>query len=448
MGPPNPRREAYRILRRVEGAGAFASVLLEKTVASWTDPRDAALVTELVLGVLRRRAALDHAIARAAGRGAGEIDAPVLTAVRMGAYSLLFLDRVPDFAAVDTAVALVKEAGFARAAAFANGVLRRIAREHEALLPRAPQRGDTEALALFRSHPLWWTRRMVERSGWDTADALLAANNEPAPSVLASWPASKGSVALAESLTGEGVATVPCRFVPEALRVVAGVPQRTRTFRDGLFWIQDEASQLVVALFGPRVGPGVLDACAAPGGKSLGLASRLPPGGFVVAADRNARRLSRLRQNVARLRAGNIVAIAADMSGRAPFRAAFDDVLVDAPCSGTGTLRRHPEIRWRLAADDLGAHALRQRLILATAADLVRPGGRLVYSVCSVEPEEGDEVVAAFLAERRDFALADPRNALGSEARVLVGADGAVRTGPSDDGMDGFYAVLMTRRSG
>lgn len=447
MNVPNPRRDAYRILRRVEDSGAFASVLLEKRGAELRDPRDVALLTEIVLGVLRRRLILDHAVAACAARPLGTIERAVLTAIRIGAYALLFLDRVPDFAAVDTAVSLVKEAGWAKAAGFTNGVLRKIARLGAALLPAPPVTGDIDALSLFHSHPAWWTRRVVDRFGWDQAVALLTANNEPAATVLAPWPAAGTVAELVSALAVEGVVVTPCRFVPGALRVVSGVPQRTQAFRDGAFWIQDEASQLSVLLFGETVGPRILDACAAPGGKTLALAARTIEGGLVVAADRHIGRLSRLTQNVSRLRAGNIFALACDMARHAPFRGAFDDILVDAPCSGSGTLRRHPEIRWRLKPADLVAHSERQRRILNHAADQVRPGGRLVYSVCSIEPEEGDDVIAAFLAARPEFSRMDPRGFLSPVVGTVVGDDLAVRTTALNDGMDGFFAVLLTRRA-
>jgi 16S rRNA (cytosine967-C5)-methyltransferase len=447
LSVPNTRFDAFRILRKVEAAGAFASVLLEKRAAKLRDPREAALLTEFVQGVLRQRAPLDHAIGAAATRPVGDIDPDALTALRIGAYSLLFLDRVPDFAAVDTSVTLVKDAGGARAAGFVNGVLRTIARRRFELLPPPPVRGDVRALALFRSHPEWWTARVVERFGWERADALLAANNLPAPTVLSPWPAAGTPAVLAQALGAAGVPVAPCRFVPSALRVVSGLPQRSQSFRDGAFWIQDEASQLAVSLFGPAVGPRVLDACAAPGSKTLGLAARTVRGGLVVAADRHSKRLLRLIQNVQRIGAGNVLTLVADMSKRAPLTGTFDDVLVDAPCSGTGTLRRHPEIRWRLTPEDLRVTSDRQSRIVGAVADLVRPGGRMVYSVCSIEPEEGENVVDSFLAERRDYARADPRPGLSTEAGALVGDDLAVRTSPLDDGMDGFYAALLTRRA-
>ena len=440
----DPRREAFAILRRVDEGGAYASVLLEARTGSLADPRDAALLTEIVLGVLRRRSAVDHALSAVASRRMDEIDPAVRTALRIGAYSLLMLDRVPEFAAVDTAVELTRGAGARAAAGFVNGILRRVAREGRALLPAPPEEGGVEGLALFHSHPAWWTQRLVDRFGWRTAEAILAANNEPAPSVLAPTVPD-----LAERLAREGVATEPGALVPDALRVLSGVPQKTRAFHDGAFWIQDEASQLVPRLLSDPIGPRVGDLCAAPGGKTLGLAQRLPEGGVLIAADRNAKRLSRLVRNLARVKACGVTPIALDLAApELPIREqALDDVLVDAPCSGTGTLRRHPEIRWRLAEGDLDVLAARQLRLLDRAATLVRPGGRLVYSVCSIEPEEGAQVVAKFLAEHPEFVAADPREALPAPARDLVGDGRTLSTAASLQGVDGFFAALLVRYS-
>jgi 16S rRNA (cytosine967-C5)-methyltransferase len=275
----------------------------------------------------------------------------------------------------------------------------------------------------------------------------MAANNMPAATVLAPWPPASPDGGLDDALARCGVITEACRYVPGALRVRSGVPQQTPLFRSGAFWIQDEASQLVPALFGSEVGPTSADVCAAPGGKSLGLAARTPPGGWVVAIDRQPHRLRRVVENAARVGARSIAVLAADMTRSAPLSMLCDDVLVDAPCSGTGTLRRHPEIRWRLRPDDLPMLAARQRAILHRAAELVRPGGRLAYAVCSLEPEEGDSVLASFLETHRDFTPVDPRAALTKAAGALVGADGALRTSPADGELDGFFAVLLTRRA-
>lgn len=447
MSAPDPRRDAFAILRRVEEAGAYASVLLERTGDAYADPRDGALLTEIVYGVLRRRRSLDHAIGRAAARPIAEVDRPVLSALRVGAYSILYLDRIPDFAAVDTAVRLAKEAGSARAAGFVNGVLRAVARSGRALLPPEPARGDVAALALRTSNLEWWTSRVVARLGWDEAARLLEAHNAPADATLSPAPRAGGTEGLASALTAEDVATRPGRFDPAALRVVAGVPQRTRAFRDGLFWIQDEGSRLAAGVLGPTVGPRVADLCAAPGGKTALLASRLAPGGVVVAADLRPGRLRRLVATVRRLGLPGVRPVALDArNASATLAGPFDEVLVDAPCSGTGTLRRHPEIRYRLEPAHLSALAARQRRILEGAAPLVAAGGRLAYAVCSMEPDEGEEVVASFLAGHPEFERADPRPYLPDAARACVGRDLALRTTPLDDGMDGFFAALLTRR--
>lgn len=446
MRPSNPRRDAFEILRRVDEGGAFASVLIERRAAGLADPRDAALLNATVLGVLRRRAALDHVIARVASRESASIDPPVLTALRLGAHALLFLDRVPDFAAVDTAVTLVKATGHAKAAGFVNGVLRAIARTGAALLPPEPAEGDVEALALSTSHPVWWAGRVVARMGWERGSALLRAHNEPAATVLAPWPAAGTRDDLVIRLAREGVDVAPCRFATQALRVVSGVPQSTRTFLEGAFWIQDEAAQLACAMFGATVGPRVADLCAAPGGKTLGLAARLVSGGSIVAGDRHTKRLARLRANLRRLDVREVHPVTLDaVRASSTLAARFDDVMVDAPCSGTGTLRRHPEIRWRLREGDLPTLATRQLKILEGVAPVVAPGGRLIYTVCSIEPEEGEQVVERFLEEHREFEREDPGASFPLTARACLGPDHALRTHPLQDGMDGFFAARLRR---
>jgi 16S rRNA (cytosine967-C5)-methyltransferase len=423
------RAEAFRILRRVDREGAFAGVLLESAERRLPDRRDAALLHEIVLGVLRFRDAIDHALAGALDRGIDSLDPPVLTALRIGAHSILYLERVPPFAAVATAVDLARAAGRAGSEKLVNAVLRRVAREGASLLPVPPREGDVPQLALFHSHPLWWTRRAVARLGWDGASRLLEANNRPAATVLRPNLRKTTPRDLARRLEAEGVATEPCRFVPEALRVVSGRAQHTESFRSGFAWVQDEASQLVPMLLGRVLGPRVLDLCAAPGAKTVQIAECLVSGGFVVASDRNPARLRRLAENVRRLGAASVLPVCCDAT-RPCLSATFDEVLVDAPCSGTGTLRRHPEIRWRLTEGDLEPLAASQRAMLEAGAARTARGGTLVYSVCSLEEEEGPEVVEAFLRDHPEWRIHER---------------GALRTSPADGGLDGFFAAAMTR---
>jgi len=442
------RSVAFRILLRVESSGAFASILLEQREAHIEDGRDAALLHEIVLGVLRRQRTLDHVLSEVASRPAGEMDPEVRTALRIGAYSLLFLDRVPDFAAVDSAVDLLGPRSSRSRAGFVNGVLRAVARRGSDLLPPEPSEGDVEALALFHSYPAWWVARVVTRIGWQAAGPLLAAGNRPARTVLRPNLARTSPSELAQRLEQGGVRTEPGKFVPEALRVASGSPARTAAIREDLAWVQDEAAQLVPRIFGSTVGPLVADLCAAPGGKTMQLTERLVNGGLVVAVERHPGRLRRLSANLRRHVAGKAVAVLADAAhNRLPLRPGFDDVLVDAPCSGTGTLRRHPEIRWRLREEDLKLLAARQRQLLESAASLLAPGASVVYSVCSLEPEEGEDVVKGFLAAHPEFRPVDPRPQLPAAARRLVRGPGFLETSPDDGELDGFFAARMVREA-
>ena len=445
---PSARRLALRILRRVEEAGAFASVLLDHYRSRLEDAREAALTRELVLGVLRRRAILDHALVAAANRPLDRIDPAVLSVLRIAVYEILYLDRIPDFASVDSAVEAIRAEGQRSAAGFVNGVLRAVARDGAGRLPEPPAANDIDGLALYHSHPRWWVVRLVDRLGWETTDRLLAANNRPAATVVRPNLRRTDPRELQRRLKREGVLSEPARWVPDALRIRSGAVQQTEAFRDGSCWIQDEASQLIPLLFGPELRPRVVDLCAAPGGKTLQLEQRLPEGGQIVACDLHPGRLRRLRHGLERVGAERVLAVAADMStGRPAVRGPFDHLLVDAPCTGTGTLRRHPEIRWRLRPGDPERLAEIQRRILSTAAALSGSEASLVYAVCSQEPEEGRQVVDRFLKDHPEFELADPAGHLPAPARRLVGEDLLLVTSPADGELDGFCGALLLRRS-
>jgi 16S rRNA (cytosine967-C5)-methyltransferase len=285
----------------------------------------------------------------------------------------------------------------------------------------------------------------VESYGWEWTRKLLEANNRPAPAVLRPNLRRTTPADLRSRLASEGIATEGCPVVPEALRVVGGPFRHTRAFREGYAWAQDEASQLVPTLFGRVLRPRVADLCAAPGIKTLQLREALPVGGTLVATDRHPGRLRRLLSNLERIGADDVLVAAADMAGARPaLKGKFDHVLVDAPCSGTGTFRRHPEIRWRIGPDDLVSLSARQLRILETAETLLGRGGTLLYAVCSLEPEEGEGTVARFLDRHPEFDIVDPSDRVPAAARRLVGEDGALRTDPVDR-MDGFFAVLLKR---
>ncbi len=438
---------AFEVLHRVETAGAFASVLLDHRQGSIPDAREAALAREIVLGTLRQRSGVDHVLSRFSSRPLGKLDPDVRTALRIGAYQILFLERVPDFAAVDATVELLKTGAQRRAAGYVNAVLRSVAREGRSALPPEPVPGDVPGLALRHSHPEWWVARLVERLGFDASADLLASDNLPVAPVLCPNPRSADVSALIRELADHGVSVEPARFVPQALRVRSGLARQTPAFDEGRIWFQDEASQLIPLLFDADPGARrVADLCAAPGGKTMQLASRFPAA-QLVACDRHAGRVRTMRRSLSRVGLDAVVTVIADVGARFPplAAAAFDRVLVDAPCTGTGTLRRHPEIRWRLRPADPVRLAAIQERILDRAAGLVARGGQLVYSVCSLEPEEGEGVLDAFLRNHREFAIADPSANLPGPARALLDERGFLRTSPSIGGLDGFFAALLVR---
>lgn len=449
---PGPaREEALRILVRVSQEGAWASRLLEAMDGRALDARDIALAHEIVLGVLRWRGRLDASLGRLSRLPLESLDPTVREALRIGAYQILFLDRVPHHAAVNGSVELARRASGPGAAGLVNAILRKLAAEAE----RRPADSDdgiaaaaapsgkrlVERLAGELSHPAWLVERILSRFDQQEARALLLANNEAAPVTLRVNPLHPAWSELAQRLAGEGVETAPGRYAPGALRVLAGRPVRTPAFDQGAFWIQDEASQLVPFLFPPPWDGLSADLCAAPGGKSFVLAT----GGRVAAFDLHPHRLLRMAPRARMIAPCRIAMAVADFAEAPPVcAAAFDRVLVDAPCSGTGVLRRHPEIRWRLGPQQIASLSALQSRLLDAGFRALRPGGLLVYSVCSIEPEEGDHVLDAFV-ERCGCKLVDPRPHLPEAARSLVGDDGRLRTFPHRHGTDGFFAALVQK---
>jgi 16S rRNA (cytosine967-C5)-methyltransferase len=341
-------------------------------------------------------------------------------------------------------------------------VLRTISRNrHRLPLPPDPHGGahkaDTGAareamldyLSTTMSHPRWLVARWLTRYGNEAARAWAEFDNTPAPLTLRANLLKTTPETLAAELARFEVETQPGRYGPAALLVVRGNPYRTPLADSGLFVGQDEASQMVALLAGVRPGERVLDACAAPGGKTTAMAAEMADEGFLVASDSRSKRVELLRQTVRASGARSVRVIQADLERPLPFSRPFDCVVVDAPCSGLGTIRRDPEIRWRRTLEDLPRFAATQEVMLDHAAEAVRVGGRLVYSTCSSEPEENEEVVARFLEYHPDFSPVDPRSAelphAGAVARVVDEA-GHLRTYPHVHGLDAFFGALLVRR--
>jgi 16S rRNA (cytosine967-C5)-methyltransferase len=455
-GAPEPgraataaRQLALRVLLRVQEEGAFADLALRAALDDADfSPRERALATELVYGTLRRRGQLDFLLARVADTPLAALEPEVLCALRMGAYQIACLERIPERAAVDETVRGLRDLGLGRAAGFANAVLRRLAERWRGLLPPALDDDPVAHLRDALSVPEWLAERWVARFGPEEAAALAQALLAVPPRCARANRARTSRDALLAELRPRFPEAAPCRFAPDGIRLGGrGDAVRDPAFAAGLFTVQDEASQLVVELLDPQPGERVLDACAAPGTKSTAIAERLGAQGRVVALDRHARRLALVERDAQRLGLPRIETRVADLSRPLPRALAaggFDRVLVDAPCSGLGTLRRTPELRWRVAPTDCARLAEIQFQILRHAAAALRPGGALVYSVCTFTPEENEAVVDAFLAREPGFRRS-PVAALPASLQPLLDASGALRTWPHRHDSDAFFAARLER---
>ena len=435
------RLAAFNILHRVEEEGAYASLLL---AASETEMRadDRALCYELVLGTLRWQLRLDRLIEHYAGRKTENLDAPVRRALRLGLYQLRFLSRIPASAVVNESVNLAYHSRLRSAAAFINAVLRRATREPD-YDPATDIDDPLERLSVETSHPVWLLERWVKAFGRDEAEAFARANNEAPPHAFRIIAGRAREEEVFGELREAGAIVRPSRVAPDCWRVSGATIVLQRLSREGKIYLQDEASQLVAHVLDARFGERVLDVCAAPGSKTTHIATRTPELSIIVAGDLHEHRARQIQKTATRQGVEVVRVAVHDAENALPYEeSSFDRVLVDAPCTGTGTLRRNPEIRWRISAGDILDLSRRQRSILASAARMVRPLGHLVYSTCSVEREENEEVVARFLTENDSFK----QDALNAPPEIL-GGSGTARTWPHRSGADGFFIAAFKRQS-
>jgi len=443
------RLAAYDVLRAVSSGRADLPTALARVRARLPDERDRALAGEIATGALRWQGAFDVVIAAFAGRPAAKLDPEVLDVLRLTAFQLLHLDRVPASAAVNDAVNLASKAGKKSASGLVNAVLRRISRERSRLPlpPRPDASGDrADAIAYLSStlsHPQWLATRWLDRHGFEAAESWARFDNGPAAFTLRVNTLRTSREALAASLETHGVVTEPTRFAPQGLVVRSGNPLLTPLAAGGLFLVQDESSQLVALLTAVAPGERVLDACASPGGKTTAMAAAMENRGLIVATDVRGLRVDLLARTVRAAGTTCVRIVQADAAHALPFGQRFDCVLLDAPCSGLGTLRRDPDIRWRRTEASLPALAAVQLAMLGRTADAVEPGGRLIYATCSSEPDENEEVVSRFLADRPDFFHTPSR--LPDGLQRFVGTDGYFRTFPFRDQLEPFFAAMLVK---
>jgi len=428
------RGAAADVLTDLRGGELLDSAFDRRTVK--LDPRDRRWTRELVFGMLRQRSWLDALLDDRVRGGLAKLDPDLIDLLRLGAYQLLSMGSVPAYAAIGQTVELTKRRHGIGASKLANAVLRRLDRERDRLAVATPE-DPVEALALQHSHPRWLVARWIARWGADETRLLLEANNREAPLVARPYHVVREQ--LEAMFEGAGVSVTDAPLVPDSLVLTAGVGAMTElgAFKQGLFHLQDPASTLVTRYAAIAPGARVADLCAAPGGKTLELARTA---GTVFAGDASFARLARVRENVRRLDASNVVPFVGD--ARFPAVRGMDAVLIDVPCTGTGTFRRHPDARWRLKVSDLAVLPAMQRSILRAASTAVRPGGLLVYSTCSLETEENDAQIESFLSDNPDWRLEPPPE--GAVPAAVLDA-GRLRVLPQRHGTDGAFAARLRR---
>ncbi len=440
------RAAAFDILLRVQREGSYASELLHAKTYEQLSTSDHGLATELVMGVLRWQSLLDDQISRASSQPLKKLDVEVLIALRIAVYQLGWLTRIPQRAALHESVELVKRAKKRSAAPFVNAVLRTLSQKAPSASVSAEASTLTaEELSRASAHPLWLVESWAEQYGVQAAQRICAYDQSIPGTTL------RLRTAEAEAeLASEGISLAPGKFLAKARRVESGDVTKTRCFRNGLVVIQDEASQLVAALIGEGH-ERILDCCAAPGGKTLAMADQ-NPGAAITAVELHPHR-ARLMQKLFGEDSRRIQILTADARDL-PLSQRFERILADVPCSGTGTLARNPEIKWRLKPEDLKELHGRQQAILRAALEHLAPGGRVIYSTCSLEREENEEVIEATLEQDRSARLLD----CGAEVErlrskgILLSGDSApltrgayLRTIPGVHACDGFFAAILQR---
>lgn len=435
------RETALRVLVSCRAGGAWADAALRAQLGrDGLSGPEAALCSRIVYGVTQNRLLLDFYLAACCSQKPDHLQPPLLDILRIGAYQILFLDKVPDSAAVNTSVELAKTAGRGQAAGLVNAVLRKIVQNKDSL-PPIPEREDAQYLSIRYSHPKWLVKRLLDILGREETERFLAAGNSQPPAAAQVNPLRGSAAELREALAAEGVSTEYHPWLPDCLLLSGtGDLESLDAFRKGMFYIQDPAARLAVMAMDVKPGDRVLDVCAAPGGKSFAAAIAMGDRGGVLACDLHEKKLKRIRDGAERLGLTCLETAAADgRNCRPDWAGRFDAVLVDAPCSGLGIIRKKPDVRYK-RADDLFSLPVVQHDILDSASACVRPGGVLVYSTCTVLPEENGQTADAFLAEHPEFSRES------FDLPSLGRVPGEITLWPQRHGTDGFYICRFRRQ--
>lgn len=440
----NARETALHIVNDIEIQGAYANIALAKVLsAHQLSDQDRRFVTELVYGTVKAKVTIDYFLEKFISRGLSSLSPVILNILRLGVYQLLFLTKVPVSAACNQSVELAKKYGHVGTVKFVNGVLRNIARSPEKLSYPDKQRQPIEFLALTYFHPQWMIKRWLERFGFEETEQLCQANNEIPPLSLRTNTLKIDRLALLKILGEEGVTCESASNVPEGI-LCSKHPSlgSLSSLTEGLFQVQDISSMLVAHVLGPKKGEYVIDACGAPGGKSTHIAALMENQGRVLSVDLYDHKLALTRQNAERLGIEIIETLALDATDLASANVGkADRVLVDAPCSGLGVLRRKPDARWRKSPELLTELPRLQLAILESAAQCLKSGGTLVYSTCTTEPEENEQLVQSFLQRNDQFTLEETGLFLPCPIKKTL-----VQYLPHRDQQDGFFIARMHRK--
>lgn len=449
--PASAREVALDVLVRVEQQGAYSNLLLGSSLQKAELSReDTGLATELVYGTLSRMITLDFVLGGFVSKGLAKLEPWVRGLLRISLYQIMYLDRIPSHAAVNEAVNIAKRRGHQGISGMVNGVLRSVLRVGE--LPVLPEGlSREERISILHSHPLWMVQRWSEEYGPDTAEAMCAANNEPpAVSVRVNTTMISRAALLAE-LTASGLDAVESELSPFGLVIRGGGNLAlTSWYRDGYLSVQDESSMLVAEAVAPEAGMKVLDCCAAPGGKSAHMGELMKDQGHILANDLHEHKAKLIAEQAARLGLESIMTASGDALKLAESHvpASYDRILLDAPCSGLGVIRRKPDLKWRKQPEDVAGIAALQRELLQSVSRLLKPGGVLVYSTCTTEQEENSRVVAEFLEHNPDFASVSFQSPVWERVKGTALAKGeGIQLLPHHYGSDGFYIARLQRRS-
>lgn len=444
----NPRLSASRVLLRIHKEGSFADQLMDRELANGQlSGPDRGLFAELVFGVLRRQGTLDHILTGLLTQPLAKLEPQALILLRLGLYQLVYLDRIPESAAVNESVNLSKQL-IPRASGLINAVLRNYLRHKDTITYPDPVTAPAASIAARHSHPAWLVKLWFSQLGEEETELLAEASSLQPPLTLRVNTLRISRDEFLQRLLDNGIHAMACRFSTYGIQVegrhaIAGLPG----YREGLFFVQDEASQMAAVLLDPQPGERILDTCAAPGGKATHLAQLMQNQGEVLAMDLSKSKLKLIQENAQRLGITIINTRSADLLNSGVFpKNAFEKVLLDAPCSGLGVIRRNPEAKWRLAKEDITRLAAAQKNMLKTAFLTLKPGGTILYSTCSTSTEENETVINDFLS-RHDNCVLENLNELFPAYCELFTKDGMFRAWPHRHGMDGFFAARLRKKT-